>query len=407
MFCGRLSFIERSMLICAIINIQRVNWCNNFYSLTMQNKTDKYHTAKYKMPKYKGRRYSTGNADEKILAFIDRDIITSLLLTFGGLLFSYDGRRGFPFPWTDGEQANISAFLISFAVITTVVIIADLITAAVRRSSEPSAEQKYAAYTRNQTFSVYPSDDMVTSYEISSGNAGTVREASSTARSTSSSRSYEKKMSDDYEKLKSTVLKPMLNGQKPTAGRIPGQRKPAGVVAAIIIMCFAISFICSIAAMLINDFSDNSPYIDDGPEYIADNGDYDEESALTSMSGGYIEELSIGNTGWISEIGDGDAEAIAALADADEMEWYPMFEGVSDNNAVVRYDVYLNDYDNEYVFAFRYSGDDPDSGDCELTGLMVCPIEKWEEGSDAVPEEALGVGDVTINDVSILFWYWD
>lgn len=381
---------------------------NNFYPLTMQNKTDKYHTPKYKMPKYKGRRYSTGNTDEKILAFIDRDIITSLLLTFGGLLFSYDGRRGFPFPWADGEQASISAFLASFAVITAVVIAADLITAAVRRGSEPSAEQKYASYTRNQSFSVYPSDDIVTSYEISSGNAGTVREAgAASGKIRTASRSYEKKISDDYDKLKSTVLKPMLNGQKPAAGRTPGQRKPAGVVAAVIIICFAISFICSIAALLINNFSDDVPYIDDGPEYVADNGDLDEESALASMSGYYIEELSLGNTGWISEIGDGDVDAIAALSDADEMEWYTMFEGISGNNAVVRYSVYLNDYDNEYVFAFRYSGDDPDSGDCELTGLMVCPMEKWEEGSDTVPEEALSVGDVTINDVSILFWYWD
>ena len=172
---------------------------------------------------------------------------------------------------------------------------------------------------------------------------------------------------------------------------------------------------------------DNGPDIIDidGKDDTSDLNFYDspffeDEEYLYSKCQAAIDMLAEGNVEWLSELGEGDAQALIDIFDWSEAEItfeYKTASSISPDEygGFLRF---IAETDNgEFMIGFKFDGEDMvwDEDNAVLTGIAVCPYSMWDdvdysepnawtELTERVDDNTVAVGNYEFVGHNMLSW---
>ena len=373
---------------------------------------------------------------EKINTLIERSVALTVFFMAAGLFYcDAEGYRGLPFTWlysgnSPDMQSRTWAFLTSLLCAFAIVIICELVAAAIRKASEPVGFVSNSSLVKQNVFPDL--DDYEPNYSYSQATQSRV-----------SAQSAKKQLASAQKSLQKTLQKPAHSGKtlpKPNIAKrqrsgdfispvMSKEQQERNAATAIVFTSVVIIFIV-IGFLAISSLEDDSYDLD--PIVAEDETVYDEYGEDTYNTDFYLMD------GFLSSKCD-DIFAVMSYEDEDDVailleEGYgdePDPNGVSDllemfdwadvdytevcrsielgdpDEAFIRYEVTSGD--DTYIVAFKFAGDGMANDEelATLVGIAACPYESWNElhaqQEDTVDMMAY-VGDISYQDDDILTW---
>ncbi len=358
---------------------------------------------------------------EKINTVIERDLALILIIMTVGLLHSDQyGMRGFPLPWLSPSQSthmhsSIGAFITSLLCAAIMVAVGEILNAVLRRGSEPTAFRSPSSHT-----SVYANtyDDTQEFQDIPDTGAFESKDT----------RNYSKALQKNqklFRKVEETINKPPVR-TKYVMGH--GEKIVLRIVLSIFAASIIIIGVISGAVFTHNGLDDDIATDDYDTEYTEDSSDdygsligtpfFDDDEYLQDECDRIIGMLIDEDEEGLSEIGEGDADALIRIADWGSAEYvrdYRFAVSEDPDQGFIRF--LVTSGDKKYMLGLKFEGDGlaTDESKAVVTGVTACPHTPWEELDpededywndleNKVEEQSATVGNADFMGYSILTW---
>ena len=372
----------------------------------------------------------TGMLSERVISFIERNLLVTLLVLAFGLIYSGDSGRGWPVPWISGSHLDGSSFILSFFIVFAVVVCANAVAGVFRAAKEPLASVLYKQYSSVSPYETDIPEDVKVTEAPRTDQLGHLAGKLDIPAVRSLSKALEAGTTPSVRDAE-PVLAGLKNKKGPSLGQATGKTAKKGASAVITVIVIIIAVISFGMSLFDGDIDFDT---DDWSEDITveESDELDSiRSSLFSRSSDDLKMLLERDADSIAAVGEGDVDKILDITDWNNTKSVYQFctniyepedeeAEVSDNySAVVLWLLETNgDPDDRYMAAFKYTdvSDAEDSG--SLVGISVCPLDpEWllytppdddeeEPLREQLEERSASVGDHHYYGDEITAW-WD